>query len=305
MSKAVVLTGFGAPDVLAWQEVTAPTPGDGEILLRVRAAGVGPTDLHIRHGDLAAVFPQRAGSVLGFEAAGEVAALGAGVRGVAVGDAVAALLPAQGGYADYVTTPVWQAKPDAVGWADAAALPASAEAALGVLRQVEVASGETVVVLGAAGSVGLIAVQLAVRSGARVIGAVAGRDAALIRELGAEPVTYGDGVFDRIAALAPRVHAVLDVAGRGGLPDAVRATGDAHRVITLADPSGPAIGVRLSNPTPERAPDALAVTMPLLATGDLRLKPQVSYPMPEAAKAHQELENGLRDKVVLTAPGPE
>ena len=95
------MTGYGSPDVLAWSEVALPEPGPGQIRIRVQAAGVGPTDLKIRRGDLRAVFPLPAVPVLGFEAAGVVDALGAGVTGVAVGDAVAANLPALGGYGEY------------------------------------------------------------------------------------------------------------------------------------------------------------------------------------------------------------
>lgn len=302
MSHAVVLTEFGGPEVLRWREVPTPVAGPGEVLVRVRAAGVGPTDLGIRAGRLAAVFPQGAGSVLGFEAAGVVEQLGPGEAGVSVGDEVVAYLPAQGGYGELVAASVWFPKPAGVSWEAAAALPASAEAALGVLRQARVAAGDTVVVLGAAGSVGVIAVQLARHWGARVIGAASDRDADLVRDLGAKFVSYGDGVFDRIALITDRIDAVLDVAGRGGLADAVRVTRNPSRVITLADHAGAAAtGALMSDPGPDRAPDALAVTMPLLADGTLRLKKLLPIPFAEAAEAHRLLESGeTRDKIVLT-----
>lgn len=302
MSHAMVITRFGEPEVLAWKEVPDPVAGPGEVLVRVRAAGVGPTDLNIRAGHLAKVFPQGPGSVLGFEAAGVVEQLGAGVEGVAVGDEVAAYLPGQGGYGELVATPVWYPKPAQVGWAQAAALPASAEAALGTLRQVGASAGETLVVLGAAGSVGMIVVQLARSWGVRVVAAAAERDKELVRELGGEFVPYGSGVFDAVAALGGRVDAVVDAAGRGGLAEAVRAAGDPARVVTLADPAGAAAaGARMSQPGPDRAPDALAVTLPMLAAGALRLKPHRSLPLAQAAEAHRLLASGeVRDKIVLT-----
>ncbi len=122
MSHAMVITEFGGPDVLQWREVAPPDPRRGEVLIRVKAAAVGPTDLRIRAGDLTAVFPQRAGDVLGFEAAGVVEAVGEGAA-ARVGDEVAALLPAQGGYGELVATPVWHPKPESVTWEAAAALP--------------------------------------------------------------------------------------------------------------------------------------------------------------------------------------
>jgi NADPH:quinone reductase-like Zn-dependent oxidoreductase len=300
LTKAVVLTAFGGPEVLEWQDHPTPEPGPGQIRIRVRAAGVGPTDLHIRSGALSHVFPQGPGSVLGFEAAGEVSALGDGVEGVAVGDDVAVLLLDQGGYAEYAVASVWAAKPPEVPWDAAAALPASAEVAVGVLREVRARAGETVVVLGAGGSVGQVLVQLGVAQGLRVIGAASGRDAGLIRELGGEPVEYGDGVFDRVAALAEHVDAVIDAAGHGGIVEAIAATGDAGRVVTLSDPSALQHGARLTEPGPDRAPDALDIAMPLLADGRLRLKARVTMPITAASEAHAALESGAtRDKVVL------
>jgi NADPH:quinone reductase-like Zn-dependent oxidoreductase len=171
LPNASVLTSYGPPQVLEWKEVPIPEPGDGHIRIRVQAAGVGPTDAKIRRGDLADVFPLPPDAVLGFEAAGVVDALGPGATGVAVGDEVAALLPTLGGYAEYAVASSWTPKPESVGWAEAAALPASAEAAVGTLKELGVTSGESLLILGAAGSVGLIATQLAVAAGLTVYAA--------------------------------------------------------------------------------------------------------------------------------------
>lgn len=218
--NANVLTEYGGPEVLRWGEVPLPEPGPGQIRIAVRAAGVGLTDLKIRRGDLQAVFPLPEPAVVGFEAAGVVDALGAGTRGVAVGDEVAAWLPGLGGYGEYVLASAWTRKPEGVSWADAAALPASAEAAVGVLRQLGVQAGETLLVLGGAGAVGMIATQLAVRQGVTVLAAVGADDDATMEELGARPVRYGDGLGDAVRAAVDRVDAVFDAAGRGGLPTA-------------------------------------------------------------------------------------
>src|SRR5690349_3265409 len=211
-----------------------PQPSETQIRIEVRASGVGPTDLKIRRGDLEAVFPLPEPAVLGFETAGVVDAVGGEVSGVAVGDEVAALLPSLGGYGEYALAAAWTRKPAHVTWNDAAALPASVEAAIGVLRQLQVAHGETLLILGAAGSVGIIATQLAIGQGLKVIGAVAARDDALIRELGAAPVRYGDNLLANVREVSDRVDATFDAAGRGGLEDAIKLAGGSERVITLA-----------------------------------------------------------------------
>jgi NADPH:quinone reductase-like Zn-dependent oxidoreductase len=164
MPKAVVLTQYGPPDVLVWSDVPLPEPGPGQVRIRVQAAGVSPTDPKIRRGDLEAVFPLPNDAVLGFEAAGVVDALGSSVSGVQVGDEVASFLLELGGYGEYALASSWTQKPPNVAWSDAAALPASAEAAVGVLKQLRVARGETLLILGAAGSAGMIATSSPSRS---------------------------------------------------------------------------------------------------------------------------------------------
>jgi NADPH:quinone reductase-like Zn-dependent oxidoreductase len=166
MTRAILLDDYGSPDVLRLGEVEVGSPGPGQIRVTVRYAGVGPTDLAIRAGHLRAVFPAGPGAVLGFEAAGVVESVGSGVVDVAAGDEVAVFLPRLGGYADLVVADFWVHKPTSVTWTDAAALPASGEAAVRVLDQLTVVEGETVLLLGGAGAVGTVAIQLAVSRGA-------------------------------------------------------------------------------------------------------------------------------------------
>jgi NADPH:quinone reductase-like Zn-dependent oxidoreductase len=299
MPNAVVMTGYGPPEVLKWAQVPLPEPGEGQIRIKVRAAGISPTDLALRAGHLKA-WPLPPDAVLGFEAAGTVDAVGPGVTGTAAGDAVAALLFGLGGYAEYAVASIWTRKPDAVSWIDAAALPSSAEAAAGVLRQLNVHSGETLLLFGGGGSVGIIATQLAVAQGITVISTVSEHDETLARELGATPVRYGPGVADRVRALGA-VDAVFDAAGTGVLADAIALADGPGRVITLSDPAAADYGVTLSQPTPGRAPGALDETMALLADGRLRLRAHQSMPMPQAAEAHRQLENGsVRERIILT-----
>jgi NADPH:quinone reductase-like Zn-dependent oxidoreductase len=299
MPNAVVMTGYGPPEMLKWAEVPLPEPGQGQIRIKVRAAGISPTDLALRAGYLKAI-PLPPGAVLGFEAAGTVDAVGPGVTGTSVGDSAAALLFGLGGYAEYAVASIWTRKPESVSWVDAAALPSSAEAAVGVLRQLNVKSGETLLLFGGGGSVGIIATQLAVAQGVQVISAVGEHDEALARELGATPVRYGPGVAGRVRALGA-VDAVFDAAGQGVLADAVALAGGPERVITLSDPAAADFGVVLSEPTPDRAPGALDETIALLAGDRLRLRAHTTVPMQQGAEAHRQLETGtVHERIILT-----
>src|SRR5437879_361827 len=141
MPNAAVLTEYGPPSVLKWTQVSMPEPSEGQIRIKVTVSGVSPSDLKIRRGDLKAIFPLPQPGILGFETAGVVDSIGSKVNGVSVGDEVAALLPSLGGYSEYVLAASWTPKPPQVSWNDAGALPTSAEAAVGVLRQLKVAKG--------------------------------------------------------------------------------------------------------------------------------------------------------------------
>jgi NADPH:quinone reductase-like Zn-dependent oxidoreductase len=301
MPNAVVMTGYGPPEVLKWAAVPLPEPGQGQIRIKVRAAGISPTDLALRAGYLKDI-PLAPDAVLGFEAAGTVDAVGPGVTGTSLGDAVTALLFSLGGYAEYAVASIWTRKPGTVSWLDAAALPSSAEAAVGVLRQLNVKSGETLLLFGGGGSVGIIATQLAVAWGITVISAVGEHDETLARELGATPVRYGPGVAGRVRALGA-IDAVFDAAGNGVLADAIALAGGPERVITLSDPAAADFGVTLSQPTPDRAPGALDETIALLADGRLRLRAHTTMPMRQAAEAHRQLESGtVHQRIILTLP---
>src|SRR6266481_1315073 len=300
MPNAVVMTGYGPPEVLKWAGVPLREPGEEQIRIKVKGAGISPTDLVLRAGYVKEVFPLPPNAVLGFEAAGTVDAVGPGVTGTSIGDGVTALLFSLGGYAEYVLASIWTRKPDTVSWIDAAALPSSAEAAVGVLRQLNVKSGQTLLLFGGGGAVGIIATQLAVARGIKVISAVGEHDETLARELGATPVRYGAGVAGRVSALGA-VDAVFDAAGKGVLADAIALAGGPRRVITLADPAAADFGVTFSQYTNDRAPGALDETIALLADGRLRLRAHKSMPMQQAAEAHRQLDSGtVHERIILT-----
>jgi NADPH:quinone reductase-like Zn-dependent oxidoreductase len=301
MPNAIVMTGYGPPEVLKWAGVPLTEPGEGQIRIKVKAAGVSPTDLALRAGYLKDNVPLPPEAVLGFEAAGTVDAVGPGVTGTSAGDGVTAMLFSLGGYAEYAVASIWTRMPESVSWIDAAALPSSADAAVGVLGRLNVTTGETLLLFGGGGSVGIIATQLAVARGIRVISVVGEHDETLARELGATPVRYGAGLAGRVRALGA-IDAVFDAAGQGVLADAIALAGGPERVITLSDPAAADFGVTLSQPTPDRAPGALDETIALLADGRLRLRAHISVPIQQAAEAHRRLESGnVHERIILTS----
>lgn len=301
-SRAAVLEGYGGPEALVPGSVEVPDPAPGQVRIAVRYAGVGPTDLEVRAGRLAGVFPSPPSSAIGFEAAGTVEAVGAAVTGTAVGDEVAAFLPGLGAYAAAALADHWVVVPPQVDPADAAALPASGEAASRVLTQLDVRAGETLLVLGGTGSVGMIATQLAVARGARVLAAVRESDHALVAELDATPVTYGAGLADQVrAVVGGPVDAVLDAATGSDLRTAVELAGGPDRVVTLSNHDADSLGVRLSGPDLARADAALAEAMAALAGGRLRLRSRTVLPLDRASEAHARLAAGERTKFLLQA----
>lgn len=297
MSRAVVLSDFGPPEVLRPAEVTIPEPGPLQIRIAARFSGVGPTDLAIRSGALKA-FPAHPGTVLGFETAGVVEAVGRDVTDVSAGDDVAAFLPGLGGYADLVLADSWVRKPSQVSWEDAAALPASGEAAVRVLNQLAVTSADTVLILGGTGSVGTIAAQIALGRGARVVVAVRRKDFATAEALGATPVEYGPDLIEAVRSVGG-VDAVFDAARNSDLAAAVQIADGPSRVISLSNHSAGDYGVRLSGPDPAGIVAALQEAMTHLADGGLSLREHTTVPLAEAKNAHVRLEAGERTKFLL------
>lgn len=303
MVKAVVLSDYGPPEVLVPGEVEIGPPDAGQIRVNVGLAGVGPTDLAIRSGRLKGAFGARPGSVLGFEASGVVDAAGSSAGGVQPGDAVAVFLPELGGYAEQVLARYWVKVPGQVSPQDAAALPASGEAAARVVDEVGVAPDETVLIAGAAGSVGLIACQLAAARGAQVLAAVRPEDFDTVAELGAVPVAFGSDLAAEVKAHVPAVDAAIDASGAGVLGAAVELAGGPARVVTLSDPAAASFGVRLSGPDGPHVAGRLQTVMDLLAAGRLTLRSRTVVPLADAAGAHRALESHqLRAKVLLSVP---
>lgn len=295
---------FGPPDVLSVGFVNEPHAGPGQVRIAVRAAGVTPTDARLRAGRLrpSLIWPH----VPGVDAAGVVDEVGEGVADVQPGDEVFGAVDVMrlgGATAQYAVLQFWAPRPAALTWEQAAALGTSAETATRALDLLDVRDGMTLLVDGAAGGVGSVVVQLAIARGARVIGTGSADNQGFLRGLGAFPTTYGPGLPDRVAELAPDgVDVALDVAGAGSLPDLVAITGDPGQVVTIADFSAGEHGIRLSY-TGSGDLDGrrgLAVAAELASTGRLQVPIRATFALERAAEAHELAAAGHgRGKVVL------
>ena len=295
--KAVQFSEFGGPEVLEIVEVADPHPGPGQIRIAVRAAGVNPIDWKVRSGAMGGDLPRRSG----VEVAGIVDELGEGVTDVEVGDGVFA--SAAGGAAEFALSQFYAPIPPSLDFAGAAALPVAAETAVRTLDLLGVGDGLTLVINGASGSVGVTAIQLARERGASVIGTASPANQDYVRSFGAEPTTYGEGMVERVRALAPGgVDRALDAAGGGALPALVELTGSPERVVTIADYAGAEqTGVRFSGGMgAERAWTALRDASALIEAGRLSVPVAQTFPMAEVAEAHRVSETGHpRGKLVL------
>jgi NADPH:quinone reductase-like Zn-dependent oxidoreductase len=298
MMKAVRFSKFGGPEVLEIVDLPDPHPGPGQGRIAVRAAGVNPSDWKKREGLMDQQLPQ----TMGYEAAGVIDDLGEGVADVAVGDRVFGFTAEEGAQAELAVLSYYAPISSSLDFPEAAALPAAVETATRALDQLGVRNGSTLLINGASGSVGSAAVQLAVARSVRVIGTASPANHEYLRALGAEPVAYGEGLVERVRALAPDgVDLALDVAGSGVLPELIELAGDPEHVITVADFSGAREhGVRFSRGDTGRAVNALAEIGELIESGRFSLPVARTFPLAEVADAHRASEPGhARGKVVL------
>lgn len=297
--KAIEFDTFGGPEVLHEVDADRPKPGPGEVLVGVRRVGVNPYDGKVRAGLFQAFNPVTLPLVPGFEIAGVVAELGEGATDFAVGDEVFGWAKAAG-YAEYAVGRTLIRKPADLDWDIAASLPVATETALRVLRELDIASGETLLVHGASGAVGSIAAQLAVARGLTVIGTGSGANQEYIATLGATPTHYGPGLVDRVRALAPGgVDAVFDAAGKGALPDSIELRGGTDRIVTIADPRANELGVRMSGGGAAIPVAEIAQAAELAESGKLTVTVAATYPLAEAARAHEVVDGGHAGGKVL------
>jgi NADPH:quinone reductase-like Zn-dependent oxidoreductase len=308
MSRAVVYEAFGGPEVLELREVPEPHAGPGEVRVRVAAAGLNPMDWGIAsRPEAAARFGITVPSGFGYDFAGVVDEVGGGATGFAAGDRVygGALGRAA---ADFVVVKTPAEAPDALfhtpdGISDevASTLPVAGHTAAAALAAIGLRSGDTVLIGGAAGGVGVLTVQLAKLAGATVIGTASEGTFEFLRQLGAGPVAYGPGLADRVRALAPGgVTAATDLFGTETAETALALGVPPERISTIAAGPNPPGGVRPTGGS-EAAPDALARITDAILAGQVTVPIAAVFPVGRIRDA-VTLQAGRRvhGKVVVT-----
>jgi NADPH:quinone reductase-like Zn-dependent oxidoreductase len=304
MPRAVRFDKYGGLEVLQVVEVGRPTPGPGKVLVRVKAAGINPGEASIRKGLFADRWPSTFPSGQGSDLAGIVEEVGPGVANVAVGDEVIGFSNDRSSQADFVLVESGNLvpRPRNVSWEEAGALFVAGTTAYAAVRSVALSAGDTVVVSGAAGGVGSIALQLARNAGAKVIGLSSDANYKWLTDRGVIPVTYGDGVEDRIrAASGGKVDAFIDTFGGGYIELALKLGVAPNRIDTIIDFAGAAkYGVKTEGNHEAANADVLAQLAGLLAAGRLEIPIAKVYPLADVRDAYQELEQRhTRGKIVL------
>lgn len=311
MARAIVYTEIGSPDVLHLSEVPDPVAGPGEVVVRIEAAGVNPIDAKVRGGKRPSP-PITEPRGIGFDGAGVVETVGSGVEGFAAGDRVA-VRDTLGTYASaLVVRPENLAVlPDTVTAAEGAGIGIPAGTAYQVLRSLAVSADDVLLVHAGSGAVGQAVVQFAVSWGATVIATASTARHEQLRDLGAIPVTYGDGLLERVRDAAPsEVTVVIDGAGTDeAIEVSLALVADRDRIGTIVrGPDAASFGIRaFSGGSPEplteqelawRA-EALPKTIELLASGDFVIELGPELPLAEAARAHELVEEHVAGKIVL------
>jgi enoyl reductase len=297
--RAVVFDRYGPPGVLRIADLPDPEPGPGEVLIRVRAAGVQPFDVAVRSGRMPwvrATFPQQSGQ----EYAGVVERLGPGVEHLAAGTPVlgSTMLNA---VAELLTVPAANVvvKPAGLHFPTAAGLVAASQTASGALLELKVTGDDVLLVHAGAGSVGTVAIQLARLAGATVIGTASPGNHDYLRKLGAVPVAYGDGLIDAVRATGLTPTVALDAAGGEAIAQSVVLGIAPDRIGTIVDDQAAAeagaLVVRAG-----RSPQRLAEVVALAGKGEV-VMPVRTFPLESIAEAHAVVESRHgRGKVVVT-----
>lgn len=314
--RAVQFDRFGPPEVLSIGSLPAPHPGPDEVRIVVEAAGVAPVDLALRAGLSPSSQRISLPHIPGVDAAGVIDELGANVTGYELGDHVFGAVSVArlgGASAQFAVLRFWARKPPAMPSAQAGAAGTSIETATRALDALDVRAGATLLIDGAAGGVGSVAIQLAIARGARVVGTARPESQAFIAELGAIPLPYGPGLPERVRALNAghvdlgRVTLALHIAGANALPELIAITGTPTAVLTIADFTAPEQGVRLSLGELGNQPDGrhgLAQAAVLFEEGCFHVPVQHEFPMAQAAKAHASASEGPRQgKIALINSG--
>ncbi|ONI78152.1 alcohol dehydrogenase [Actinosynnema sp. ALI-1.44] len=304
--KAITQSEYGDPEVLALTNHPEPKVGPAEVLIDVRAAGVNPVDWKLGAGYVDGILETRFPLIPGWDVAGVVIGLGPDVPEFAVGDEVFGYIRKDvaqlGAYAERVSASVRMLarKPAALSWEQAAGVPLAGLTALQSVQRIGIGAGDTVLIHGASGGVGMFGTQIAVARGARVIGTASERNHEFLRSLGAEPVAYGDGLAERVRALAPDgVTAVLDFVGGGVVHVSAGLSKDPARLVSVADADAAELGGHALWARPDAS--GLAELAALADDGKLTVHVEHTLPLADAARAWRISQEGrTRGKIVLT-----
>jgi NADPH:quinone reductase-like Zn-dependent oxidoreductase len=296
LMKAVRFDEYGGADVLKVVDVPKPEPGPGQVLVQVKAAGINPGEAKIRDGQLHSRWPSTFPSGEGSDLAGVVAQTGPGVTGWSAGDEVIGYTDNRASHAEYVVVEAQNltAKPAALPWEVAGSLFVAGATAYAAVRAVTLTEGDTVVVSGAAGGVGSIAVQLARLAGATVIGLASEVHHEWLTGHGVIPVAYGDGVADRIRQVTGKVDAFIDTVGGDYVELALSLGVVPSRIDTIARfDAVEKYGIKAEG-------NAASVLARLIVDGKLDVPIAGTFPLSQVQEAYRLLEKGhIRGKVVL------
>ena len=303
MPKAVRFDQYGDIDVLNVVEVPLPEPGEGEVLVAVKAAGINPGEAKVREGAMHDRWPATFPSGQGSDLAGVVAKLGPGVTRFTVGDEVLGFTNRRASQAQFVIVQADELapKPANVPWEVAGSLFVAGTTAFAAVRAVELKPGDTVAVSGAAGGVGSLVVQLARRAGAQVIGIAGPANHAWLASQGVKPVEYGAGLAERLGEMAGRIDAFIDTHGEGYVKLALDLGVDRDRVNTIIDFAAAAeYGVKAEGNGAAATIEVVADLADLVARGELEVPIAATFPLEEVRAAFELVERGhAHGKVVL------
>jgi NADPH:quinone reductase-like Zn-dependent oxidoreductase len=297
---ALQFTEYGGPEVITLGEAPEPHAGPGQIRIVVRAASVNGADWKHMSGIFAQGKQPEGTQYLGFDAAGVVDEVGQGVTGVSVGDDVFGR--GDDTQAEYAVLDAWALKPASVDWAVAAAVGVVGETAERVLRLLGLTSGNTIFIDGGAGGVGATTTQVAKARGATVIASASEGRQDYLREIGAIPVVYGDGMVERVRALGIKIDGVVDTVGKTPIEDLISLAPEPSQVVSIANFAAAASGARVTGGAGDSQPmKALAEAAELLEQSKLVIKVQ-TFPFDRAAEAYQIIQGGHAPAKLVLVP---